>query len=187
MRVLVIGGTGHIGSYLVPRLVMGGHEVYVVARRPRPQYADARLCWGAVKWVVADRRAEEQSGAWAERMAQMEVDVVMDLLCYTPQQNQLMYEAFRGRVEHFIHCGTVWAYGPAERVPYEESYPRRPITDYGRNKAEIEAFLLAKYRQEGFPATAYLRAQVAAHRPAGLAGRRGGLQEARHWTGGLSA
>ena len=27
MRVLVIGGTGHIGSYLVPRLLLAGHEV----------------------------------------------------------------------------------------------------------------------------------------------------------------
>jgi nucleoside-diphosphate-sugar epimerase len=27
-RVVVIGATGHIGSYLVPRLVRGGHEVH---------------------------------------------------------------------------------------------------------------------------------------------------------------
>ena len=26
-RVVVIGATGHIGSYLVPRLVRAGHEV----------------------------------------------------------------------------------------------------------------------------------------------------------------
>jgi len=153
MKVLVIGGTGHIGSYLVPRLVMGGHEVHVVARRPRPQYTDSRLGWSGVRWIVADRTAEEQSDAWARRMAGIEVDVVMDLLCYTPQQNQIMYEAFRGRIEQFIHCGTVWAYGPAERVPYEESFPRRPITDYGRDKARIEAFLLLKHHREGFPAT----------------------------------
>lgn len=153
MRVLVIGGTGHIGSYLVPRLMMGGHEVHVVARRPQPQYTDPRLGWPGVTWIVADRTAEEQSDAWAQRMAGIEVDVVMDLICYEPQQNEIMYEAFRGRIRQLIHCGTVWAYGPAERVPYEESFPRRPITDYGRYKAEIEAFLLLKHQQEGFPAT----------------------------------
>jgi uncharacterized protein YbjT (DUF2867 family) len=27
MRVVVIGGTGHVGTYLVPRLVARGHEV----------------------------------------------------------------------------------------------------------------------------------------------------------------
>ena len=27
MRVVVIGSTGHIGTYLVPRLIAAGHEV----------------------------------------------------------------------------------------------------------------------------------------------------------------
>jgi nucleoside-diphosphate-sugar epimerase len=31
-RVVVIGATGHIGTYLVPRLVDGGHEVIAVTQ-----------------------------------------------------------------------------------------------------------------------------------------------------------
>jgi nucleoside-diphosphate-sugar epimerase len=153
VKILVIGGTGHIGSYLVPRLLRRGWEVAVVARRPQPQYTDARIGWPKVQWIVADRTAEEKSGAWARRMAAVQVDAVMDLLCYTPQQNRIMFDAFRGRVAHFLNCGTIWAYGPPEAVPYEESFPRKPTTDYGRNKAEIEAFLLERFRAEGFPAT----------------------------------
>lgn len=153
MRILVIGGTGHIGSYLIPRLVRAGHTVSVVARRPEPQYTDPQLAWGSVEWIVADRRAEEQAGTWAARMQQAEADVVMDLICYTPEQNQVMLDAFRGRVAHFLHCGTIWAYGPTERAPYEELYPRRPITEYGRHKAAIEATLLRAYGEAGFPAT----------------------------------
>ena len=34
-RVVVIGATGHIGTYLVPRLVDGGHEVIAVSRGSR--------------------------------------------------------------------------------------------------------------------------------------------------------
>jgi uncharacterized protein YbjT (DUF2867 family) len=33
MRVLVIGGTGHVGTYMIPRLVHLGHEVIVVRAR----------------------------------------------------------------------------------------------------------------------------------------------------------
>ena len=153
MQILVIGGTGHIGSYLVPRLTAAGHAVTVVARKPQPQYADPRLGWQKVHWMVADRDAEEQTGAWAARMAATAADAVIDCITYRPAQAQAMYEAFRGRIQHFIHIGTIWAYGPPERVPYEESCPRKPITDYGRLKAQIEAFLQAKYRTEGFPAT----------------------------------
>ena len=153
MKILVIGGTGHIGSYLVPRLTSLGHEVSVIARRAQPQYTSPDLGWSAVRWIIADRAAEEASGAWAKRLAAIEADVVMDLICYSPEQNEVMYQAFRGRIGHFIHCGTIWAYGPPEQVPYEESFPRKPICDYGRKKAQIEAFLMERHRAEGFPAT----------------------------------
>jgi nucleoside-diphosphate-sugar epimerase len=35
MRIVVIGGTGHIGSFLVPRLVRAGHEVVNISRGTR--------------------------------------------------------------------------------------------------------------------------------------------------------
>jgi nucleoside-diphosphate-sugar epimerase len=153
MRVLVIGGTGHIGSYLVPRLVRAGHQVSVVARHPRPQHAEARLGWGAVDWILADRRAEEQDGSWARRISAIQTEAVIDLICYTPEQHETMYRAFKDRLEHFLHCGTIWAYGPTERAPYEEHFPRRPVGDYGVFKAQIEGTLIDAYRREGFPCT----------------------------------
>ena len=153
MKVLVMGGTGHIGSYLVPRLVQEGHHVSVVARNPHPQYAEERLGWGPVEWIQADRREGESDGTWSRRMAGLEADAVVDLIAFTPEQNRVMVEAFKGRISHFLHCGTIWAYGPTERAPYEECFPRRPTTQYGIDKAQIEADLHSAWRQEGFPAT----------------------------------
>jgi len=155
MKVLIIGGTGHIGSYLVPRLVLRGYEVQVLARNPKPYYGSAgtEALWSQVEWILADRIREEENGSWGKRMAEVETDVVIDLICFTPEQNRIMVENLEGRVSHFIHWGTIWAYGPSTRVPYRENYPRRPITEYGINKAGIEADLLKKYDREGFPAT----------------------------------
>lgn len=153
MNILVIGGTGHIGSYLVPRLTAAGHAVTVVARQPRPQYGNPLLGWPKVAWITADRQAEEKAGTWAARMAAVQADVVIDAICFTPDQAAAMVKLFRGRIRHFIHVGTIWAYGPADRIPYEECYPRRPITDYGRRKADIEALLLERFRTDGFPVT----------------------------------
>jgi uncharacterized protein YbjT (DUF2867 family) len=36
MRIVIIGGTGHVGTYLVPRLVEAGHEVVCVSRHSVP-------------------------------------------------------------------------------------------------------------------------------------------------------
>lgn len=153
MRILVIGGTGHIGCALVPRLTAAGHEVTVVARKPVPRYADPRLGWQPVRWVLADRAAEEKTGRWAERLAAIETDAVVDTICFTREQAETLVAAFRGRIRQLVHIGSIWAYGPPERIPYEESDPRRPITSYGRRKAEIEDYLLGAHRTEGFPAT----------------------------------
>ena len=38
MKIVVIGGTGHIGTYLIPRLIMAGHEVICISRKKREPY-----------------------------------------------------------------------------------------------------------------------------------------------------
>jgi len=53
-RVVVIGATGHIGTYLVPRLEDAGHEVTAVSRGTRGPY-QASPQWAAVTTVTADR------------------------------------------------------------------------------------------------------------------------------------
>ena len=40
-RVVVIGATGHVGTYLVPRLVRAGHEVLALSRGERQPYSPA--------------------------------------------------------------------------------------------------------------------------------------------------
>jgi len=50
-RVVVIGATGHIGTYLVPRLVRGGHEVIAISRGTRDPYHASRE-WSSVRRVT---------------------------------------------------------------------------------------------------------------------------------------
>jgi len=151
-HVVVLGGTGHIGGYLVPRLVAAGHEVTVLTRGKATPYRQDGA-WSAVTTVVADRAEEEAAGTFGARVRDLEPDVVIDLICFTPDSARHLVEALTGRVQHFLHCGTIWIHGPSVEVPTTETAPRRPFGEYGVRKAEIETYLLDQARRHGFPAT----------------------------------
>jgi nucleoside-diphosphate-sugar epimerase len=152
MRVVVIGGTGHVGTYLVPRLVSAGHDVVSLSRSQREPYLpDA--AWGKVKQVRMDRKAEEADGSFGKKVAALEPDVVIDMICFTLDSARQMVEALRGKLQHFLHCGTIWVHGPSVEVPTTEEQLRRPFGEYGIQKAAIEAYLLGEARKNGFPAT----------------------------------
>jgi len=152
IRVIVIGGTGHIGSYLSPRLVHAGYDVVCVSRGRRAPYV-ANDAWDRITSVILDRAAEEAAGTFGHRIADLRPDVVIDITCYRPENARQIVEALRGKVRHFLHCGTIWVHGHSVQVPTTEDAPRRPFGDYGCRKAAIEAYLLEEARDNGFPAT----------------------------------
>jgi len=151
MRVVVIGGTGHIGSYLTPRLFDAGHTVLCVCRGQQTPYR-AHPAWSKVQYVHLDRKAEEAAGNFGERIAALDAEAVIDLTCYTPESAHQLVRALTRRVEHFLHCGTIWVHGHSVEVPTTEDAPRAPFGDYGIRKHAIEQSLLAE-AATGFPAT----------------------------------
>lgn len=152
MRVVVLGGTGHIGTYLVPRLVRAGFEVVCLSRGQRMPY-QAHSAWKSVRRISADRDAEDSAGIFSSRVRDLEPDVVVDLICYTSDSARQMVEALRGRVQAFLHCGSIWVHGPSTEVPTTEEQARRPFGDYGIQKAAIESYLRDEARRNSFPAT----------------------------------
>lgn len=151
-HVVVIGGTGHVGTYLVPGLVSAGYNVTVVSRSQRQPY-QPHGAWRSVRTVTLDRTAAEASGEFGQQIRALEPDIVIDMICFTLESAQHLVEALRGQVQHFLHCGTVWVHGPSVEVPTTEAAPRRPFGEYGIQKAAIEAYLLDEARRNGFPAT----------------------------------
>jgi nucleoside-diphosphate-sugar epimerase len=151
MRVVIIGGSGHIGSYLTPRLVEAGHTVLSVSRGRRQPYIDHNA-WRKVERVTIDRASEESAGTFGARIRDLQPDCVIDLTAYTLESTVQLVEALRGRVQQFLHCGTIWVHGPATEVPTTEEHPRNPISEYGIRKAAIETYLLGEARSRQFPA-----------------------------------
>ncbi|KKB09612.1 NAD-dependent epimerase/dehydratase family protein [Devosia chinhatensis] len=151
-RIVIIGASGHIGTYLVPRLVRAGHKVVAVSRgQAKPYLPDP--AWSDVEQIQLDREAEEARGRFGAAIADLGADVVIDNICFTLESARQMTAAVAGRVQHFLHIGTIWTHGHAEVVPTPEDVTKRPFGDYGVQKAAIEAHLLDLARRTGFPAT----------------------------------
>jgi nucleoside-diphosphate-sugar epimerase len=152
MKVVMIGGTGHVGTYLVPRLVNQGHEVVSVSRQQREPY-QTHAAWKSVRQIEIDRHEAEKLASFGEQILALKPEIVIDMICFTLESAKMLVEALRGNVSHFLHCGTIWVHGPSEQVPTDESQPRTPFGEYGIQKAAIESYLLREARQKGFPAT----------------------------------
>ena len=147
-RVVVIGGAGHVGSFLVPQLVEAGHEVINISRGAANPYI-AHSAWNRVRQVTLDRVAEEALGGFGGQVADLAADVVVDMICFTPESAAQLTEALRGRVEHLLHVGTIWVHGTLTELPARESDPREPFGEYGLLKSQIEDQLLAQSRRGG--------------------------------------
>lgn len=139
-RVVVIGATGHIGTFLVPRLVAAGHEVVALSRgTAEPYVPDA--AWDAVERVTVDRAQAEADGDFGARVAALRPDVVVDLICFTPASSDHLLAAL-DPATLLVHIGTIWTHGHATAVPVTEDAARHPTGDYGTDKLAIERSLL---------------------------------------------
>src|SRR3954466_5732560 len=94
-RVVIIGGSGHVGTYLVPRLVETGFEVVNVSRGERAPYTP-HGAWTWVETVRLDRDAEEKAGTFGGRIRELKPDVVIDMICFRLDSAQHLVEALRG-------------------------------------------------------------------------------------------
>ncbi|NBZ87280.1 NAD-dependent epimerase/dehydratase family protein [Stagnihabitans tardus] len=148
MRITIIGGAGHVGTYLVPMLVQAGHQVTNVTRGQSRPYLPHRA-WDQVTQVTMNRAAPD----FADSVAATTPDAVIDMICFTPAQHEALAQALRGRITHLIHIGTIWVHGRPGPSPTREEDPRQPFGDYGIQKSLLEDLILTEARKGGLPAT----------------------------------
>jgi nucleoside-diphosphate-sugar epimerase len=147
MRIVVIGGSGHIGTFLIPRLVRSGHNVVNISRGQRSSYRDDPT-WRDVRQVIADRAAEDRDGTFPNRVADLQPDVVIDFICFTLDSATALVERLRGEIGHLLYCGSIWRHGPSLKLPITEDNAAPPIGEYGIAKA-ASAQMLQKETSSG--------------------------------------
>ena len=151
-RVVVIGAYGHIGTYLVPRLVAAGHEVIAISRGVAKPYLP-HAAWAKVTPKIMDRVALEKTGEFGQAIAALKPDIVIDNICFTLDSARQLVTALHGTIAQLIHIGTIWTHGFSTQVPTPEHAPKFPFGEYGVQKKLIEDYLLDAARKDGLPVT----------------------------------
>ena len=148
MRALLIGGTGLISRGIIKHLQSRGAKIVMFNRAQRAN----PFAGGEVEQITGDRN---DFAAFEKTFASEKYDVVIDMVCFNPQQAESVVLAFSGRCEQLIFCSTVCTYGAKipPTVLVDETFPQEPISEYGRNKVACEKVFLDAHAKGAFKTT----------------------------------
>ena len=146
MHALLVGGTGLISTAITRGLVAAGHDVTCYTRGETNAAVPS-----SVRFVHGDRNDQEQ---FAEQVDALDIDAVVDMVCFGPDQAAHAIETFGGEIEQYVFCSTVDVYHrPPERNPVTEDAALKPaVSEYGADKAAAEDRFVA-VDDEAFAAT----------------------------------
>jgi nucleoside-diphosphate-sugar epimerase len=147
-RAFFIGGPGNLSTSTIQSLLNQGYQVGVYSSSTHFDELDP-----AVQTYAGDRHDAEKLG---EAIREFNPDVVLDFICFTPQDAKQVLPLVEGRVRQFIFISTVDVYGyPLSRLPFREDDPWHAETqsDYADNKRRCERVFKAASIAKEFPLT----------------------------------
>lgn len=149
MKVLIIGGTGLISTGIAKALKTRGASITVFNRGRTDDRLgdDVRRLAGDRNDFASFENTIANAGSW---------DVVIDMICFRPEQAESDLRAFSGRCGHFIVCSTVCTYGDTQTIiPTPETTPQQPHSTYGRDKVACEQIFLNAHASGKIHATIF--------------------------------
>jgi nucleoside-diphosphate-sugar epimerase len=132
LNALIVGGTGLISTAVTRELLARGAKVTLYNRGLRQTALP-----DGVRQIVGDR---DDRAAFVQAFEKERFDVVVDMICFTPEQAEDSVRAFSGRCEQFVFCSTAATYGAKvpPQVLIDEQFPLEPVCEYGRSKVACE-------------------------------------------------
>jgi nucleoside-diphosphate-sugar epimerase len=146
MKVLFIGGTGFISTNVSRMAVKKGIELYLLNRGLRS------IEIPGTHSIIADIHDPK---SMLSALNNMQFDVVVDWIAYTPEDIERDLSVFRGKTKQFVFISSASAYQkpPSHYVITESTPLYNPYWDYSRNKIACKDRLMKAYREEHFPIT----------------------------------
>jgi nucleoside-diphosphate-sugar epimerase len=153
MHILAAGGSGYIGSVLVPRLLDQGHRVTVLDRlyfgdtlaAPRARFGERlRIVRDDIRTfdtALLDSvdAVVDLAGISNDPSCDLEPEVTRSV--NVGGTKRLALAARKRGVARYVFSSSCSVYGHGEGLGLVETSPRQPVSLYGRTKAEAEEFL----------------------------------------------
>lgn len=136
-KVLLLGGTGAIGMYLIPELISSRFSVYVTSRSKRESDH------ASLEYIHGDARDLE---FLQDILTTDEYDVVVDFMNYSTEEFRDRYELLLGNCKQYIFLSSYRVFTEADVIT-EES-PRILDVTTDQKYLETDEYALAKARQE---------------------------------------
>lgn len=133
MKILIIGGTRRCGPYLVEELVGNGHSVTCYHRgQHNISFSDR------ARHIYGDRR---DYAAFKKQMAEIEADVVIDMIAGDDKDVQAVVEAFSGRIQRYICISSYEVYEAFEAAwSHTESFQPAPIPEDAPKRKQLHLY-----------------------------------------------
>jgi UDP-glucose 4-epimerase len=157
MKILVTGGAGYIGSFMVRSLLENGHEVVVLDSLERGHReavsSDAKFIQGDIRdeSLLTQLFSTENVEAIIHFAGLISVEEsTREPALYQEVNvggsNNLFNTAKAHGVKNFIFSSTAAVYGNPTQIPIPEDHTKNPTSPYGETKLETER-ALAKLRE----------------------------------------
>ncbi len=199
MKVLLIGGTGTISSYITARLWATGHDVFIANRGNKSKFIQ-ELCntydnnqkRGTITELVVDSYNKQELEMVANSVLKdgEKFDAVADFIAFNTDHIQKDIDIFKNITQQFLFISSASAYQtPLADFRITEGTPlSNPLWEYSRNKIACEDLLLKAYREDGFPITIVRPSHTYDERsiPLGVHGDNGSWQVVKRMLAGKS-
>ncbi|MFI5303289.1 MAG: NAD-dependent epimerase/dehydratase family protein [Nitrospiria bacterium] len=171
MKILVTGGAGFIGSHIVDRLVLEGHEVVVVDNLSTGKERNINKAAKFVKLDILHPKLEkiiknEKPEVISHHAAQMDVRRSVADPLFDAQVNifgfiHLLEYAVKYGTRHVVFASSGGAvYGEQTQFPANEQHGTFPVSPYGISKLAGEKYLFYYKQNSGLDYTALRYANV---------------------------
>ena len=152
MKILVTGGAGYIGSFMVKRLISRGDEVHVIdsLERGHKDAIDSEaifhqmnlMDWDEVEQVFSSSQFDAVIHfAGYISMEESARDPGLYFCNNTSGSLEIIEHCKRNNVKNFIFSSTAGVYGNPIKIPIPEDHPTNPVNPYGESKLMVEKIL----------------------------------------------